>query len=190
MSGWLKKRRIMRRYDLTAEMYDMRYAEEQAAKIKAALRHVRIKEDDWILDVGCGTGILFNYLPDKLNLIVGVDISKKTLLQAKQLAREKRVMNAQPVQADADNLPFGQNVFGKVFIMTVLQNSPDPARTLTEIKRVGTGNAVFVVTGLKSVFRKSTFVKLLRKVKMKKIAFEEENLKCYVEVCTVAYDNK
>ena len=40
MNGWLKKRRVMRRYDLTAEMYDMRYAEEQAAKIRAGLKHV------------------------------------------------------------------------------------------------------------------------------------------------------
>jgi hypothetical protein len=35
MGSWLKKRRVMQRYDLTAEIYEMRYVEEQTAKIEA-----------------------------------------------------------------------------------------------------------------------------------------------------------
>jgi hypothetical protein len=37
MNLWSKKRSVMRRYDLTAQMYDQRYGEEQEAKYKAAL---------------------------------------------------------------------------------------------------------------------------------------------------------
>ena len=149
-----------------------------------------MNNDERVLDVGCGTGILFNYIPDKRNLIVGLDISKKTLLQAKQHAREKNIVNVHLVQADADNIPFGWNVFSKVFAITVLQNSPDPAKTLTEIKRVGMGNAVFVVSGLKSIFRKPALMQLLRKTHLKTVAFEEEDLKCYVAVCTDAAADK
>jgi len=190
MNGWLKKGRVMRRYDLTAEMYDMRYAEEQAAKIRAGLKHVKIEKDERVLDVGCGTGILFNYFLDKRNLIVGLDISKKTLLQAKQHIREKKIVNVHLVQADADNMPFGGNAFSKVFAITVLQNSPDPTKTLTEIKRVGIGNAVFVVSGLKSIFRKPAFIRMLRTTHLKTVAFEENDLKCYVAVCTDADADK
>jgi ubiquinone/menaquinone biosynthesis C-methylase UbiE len=183
MSGWIKKRRIMRRYDLTAEIYDMRYAEEQTNKIKAGLRHVEIREKNRVLDVGCGTGILFDQFRDRSNTVVGVDISKKTLFQALRHAYEKETPNIHLVQADADYLPFKQNTFDNVFAVTILQNSPHPASTLFEIKRVGRCNTIFVITGLKSIFTKSAFMKLLKDVKMTKNALEEENLKCYVAVC-------
>jgi len=60
MGGWKKKRDIMQCYNVTAHIYDMRYAEEQTCKIKAALKHAKIEKYDVVLDVGCGTGILFD----------------------------------------------------------------------------------------------------------------------------------
>ncbi len=128
MSSWQKKRRMMRRYDITAEMYDTRYAEEQAAKIEAALKRVAIESHDRVLDSGCGTGVLFDYIADKAKLIVGVDISRKTLVQAIRHVQRKSLSNVHLVQADMDNLPFGDGVFSKVFSLTVLQNSPEYAR--------------------------------------------------------------
>ena len=56
MNKWSQKRRVMRRYDLTARMYDERYAEEQAAKYRAALKHLDIHGS--VLDVGCGTAAI------------------------------------------------------------------------------------------------------------------------------------
>jgi ubiquinone/menaquinone biosynthesis C-methylase UbiE len=184
MSRWQKKRRMMRRYDITAEMYDTRYAEEQAAKIEAALKRVAIESHDRVLDSGCGTGVLFDYIADKAKLIVGVDISRKTLVQAIRHVQRKSLSNVHLVQADMDNLPFGDGVFSKVFSLTVLQNSPEYTETLAEIKRTGMTEAAFVVTGLKSIFSKSIFERLLTKSQLKIVAFEEEDLKCYVAVCT------
>jgi ubiquinone/menaquinone biosynthesis C-methylase UbiE len=184
MSSWQKKRRMMRRYDITAEMYDKRYAEEQSAKIEAALKRVAIESQDIVLDSGCGTGILLDYISDKAKLIVGVDISRKTLLQAIRHVQRKNLSNVHLVQADMDNLPFGDGVFSKVFSLTVLQNSPAYARTLAEIKRAGITEATFVITGLKSIFSKSIFERLLTKSQLKIAAFETEDLKCYVAVCT------
>jgi ubiquinone/menaquinone biosynthesis C-methylase UbiE len=184
MSSWQKKRRMMRRYDITAEMYDKRYAEEQAAKIEAALKRVAIESHDRVLDSGCGTGVLFDYIADKAKLIVGVDISRKTLMQAIRHVQRKSLSNVHLLQADMDNLPFGDGVFSKVFSLTVLQNSPEYTETLAEIKRTGMTEAAFVVTGLKSIFSKSIFETLLTKSQLKIVAFEEEDLKCYVAVCT------
>jgi ubiquinone/menaquinone biosynthesis C-methylase UbiE len=183
MSSWQKKRRMMRRYDITAEIYDARYAEEQAAKIEAALKRVEIENYDGVLDSGCGTGILFDYAADKAKLIVGIDISKKTLLQAIRHVKRKSLSNVHLIQADMDNLPFGDGVFSRVFSLTVLQNSPEYSETLAEIKRTGTNDAIFVVTGLKSIFSKRVFERLLSKSQLKIVAFEEENLKCYVAIC-------
>ena len=42
LTGWKDKRKIMQSYDVTAEMYDERYAEEQKRKYKKALENVNV----------------------------------------------------------------------------------------------------------------------------------------------------
>jgi malonyl-CoA O-methyltransferase len=180
MSVWHKKRTIMKRYDVTARIYDMRYAEEQAAKIEAALRHVEVKARA-VLDIGCGTGILFSYVADKARMTVGVDVSKKTLLQAKERARD--YSNVHLVCADADNMPLRNDVFDTAFAITLIQNMPRQTETLREIRRVAKDNALIIVTGLKKVFTKRKLEQLLNNAGLKIIAMKDEDLKCYVAVC-------
>lgn len=184
MNSWLKKRRVMQRYDLTAEIYEMRYGDEQTAKIEAALKCMKMEQHEQVLDAGCGTGILLDHIANEVKMFVGVDISKKTLLRAKQRIYDNELSNAYLVQADVDNMPFSNNLFNKVLVLTVLQNSPDPAKTLTEIKRVGKTGTFFVVTGLKRIFGKRAFIRLLNNAKLKAVAFKEKDLKCYVAICT------
>jgi len=182
MDGWRKKRQIMRRYNITAGIYDMRYAEEQTAKIEAALQHVKISKNDRVLDVGCGTGFLFDYVTNKAKVTVGLDISKKSLLEAKQRAKSFRRIDL--ILADAANMPLKDRLFSHVFAFTVIQNVPSPIRTLNEIRRVSKDNAIFVVTGLKKVFSKEAFESMLRKAGLSIVVLEdEEKLKCYVAVC-------
>lgn len=183
MSGWQKKRRVMRRYDLTAEMYDSRYAQEQTTKIIAALKDLP-ESNGHILDAGCGTGLLFNYVANKARLTVGIDISKKTLKIALRRIKDLKISNVFLVQTDVDNMPFDNGVFGRIFSITVLQNSSDPGRTLAEIKRVGKHGVVFVITGLKSIFSEGAFRRLLKNAGMRILAFEDKDLKCYVTICT------
>lgn len=184
MSGWHKKRRVMICYDTTASIYDRRYAEEQAAKVEAALKNVRIGKEWVILDVGCGTGILFDHVADEADGIVGLDFSKKCLLQAKERMRNKKLRNVQLIQADADNMPFHNEVFNTVFAMTILQNTPSPNETLAEIKRVSRNDAPFVVSGLKKIFTKEGFERLLKNSQLNTVMLEDEKLKCFVAVCT------
>jgi ubiquinone/menaquinone biosynthesis C-methylase UbiE len=164
-------------------MYDSRYAEEQTAKIITALKNLT-EPNGHILDAGCGTGLLFNYVADKGRLTVGIDISRKTLMLALRRIRDLKISNVFLVQADVDSMPFDAGVFDRIFSMTVLQNSPKPAETLAEIKRVGKNDVVFVITGLKSIFSKGAFRRLLKNAGMRIVTFEDKNLKCYVAICT------
>jgi len=184
MRGWHKKRRVMICYDTTASIYDKRYAEEQAAKVEAALKNVKIEKEWLILDVGCGTGILFDHVADEADGIVGLDFSKKCLLQAKERIRNRSLRDVQLIQADADNMPFHNEVFNMVFAMTILQNTPSPNETLAEIKRVLRNDALFVITGLKKIFTKEDFERLLKNSQLNTLVLEDEKLKCYVAVCT------
>jgi ubiquinone/menaquinone biosynthesis C-methylase UbiE len=187
MSGWTKKRRLIRRYDLTASIYDMRYAEEQKAKIEAALSKMKLEHSGLVLDVGCGTGILFDYVADRSKMIVGLDLSKNTLVEARAKRITKKRNNVHLVQADADNIPFVDKEFDYVFAITVLQNAPNPKNMLREIRRVAKNEAAFVLTGLKSIFSTPRFRRLLEQAGLIVYECEDKHLKCFVAICRSAY---
>lgn len=179
MNKWRQKRSVMQRYDITADMYNARYAEEQEAKYKAALTNVNVA--DSVLDVGCGTGLLFNHVATQAEAVVGVDVSGKLLFQAREQA--KKFGNVHLVHADADHLPVKGDCFRVVFAFTVLQNMPKPAETLRELKRAAKRGGSIVVSGLKKVFSLEAFGALLQKAGLRAVFCEDDlRLKCYVAV--------
>jgi ubiquinone/menaquinone biosynthesis C-methylase UbiE len=178
--GWKDKRKIMQRYDVTAEMYDERYGQEQAAKYKKALENVDVAGRA-VLDVGCGSGLFFGEVAAQAELLVGIDVSRKLLLKAKKQAFA--FGNVFVLQADADHLPFRDGFFGCVFAFTVLQNMPKPAETLRELKRVVKCGGRVVVTGLKKAFPLTAFMDVVEGSGLKLAAFvDDEAVNCYVAV--------
>ena len=177
MTAWSKKRQMMHRYNSTAEIYDARYEEEQEAKYKAALENV--KPAGTILDVGCGTGLFFKHLTNEAETVVGIDSSKKLLLEARKHARGWR--NIHLVQADADHLPFNEDFFNAIFAFTVLQNMPKPLETLKELGRVAKRDAQVVVTGLKKVFSSDFLREMIEKAGLCPVSIRDDaSLKCYL----------
>ena len=181
MSEWDEKREVMHRYDLTAHIYDMRYAEEQTTKIKIAVESISLDKQCLVLDVGCGTGLLFDYVSNQVESIIGLDISREILLHAKK--RAKKFPNVHLVLADADNIPLKGDISGHVFALTLIQNTPNPLRTLNEIKRIAKENAIIVVNGLRKKFPLKAFKGLLRDAGLDTIDFKNESLKSHVAVC-------
>lgn len=180
MTAWKAKRNIMKRYNITAEMYDERYFEEQNRKYQKALENVDVKGLG-VLDVGCGSGLFFSYATTQTAVVVGMDVSHGLLLKAKE--RAEQFGNVFLVQADADHLPFRENFFGAVFAFTMLQNMPKPADTIAELRRVVETNGRVIVTGLKKAFTLSKFMDILEDSKMQLTVFVDENsLNCYVAV--------
>jgi len=178
---WNKKRKVMRRYDHSASVYDIQYAEEQEAKIKVALKILRPKKGSLVLDVGCGTGLLFPYIAEDADLLVGLDFSK---ILRKARKRAQQFTNVAILQADADFLPFPDNTFDVVFAVTLLQNMPNPLRGLYEIRRVAQSKAAVVATGLKKEFSREEFTQLLKRAKLKdSVVKADEQLKGYVAIC-------
>jgi len=183
MTEWKKKRRTMRHYDQSASLYDAQYYEEQKAKIKTALAELAIKKQSIILDAGCGTGLLFPHVAKKAKLVVGIDVSFSILKEAKK--RAKRQANAAIVRADTDCEPFQNDTFDAAFAITLLQNTPNPHQTLTEMKRVTKQNATIIATGFKKAFSQKEFNQLLRVAGLEIKALRlDENLKEYIATCT------
>lgn len=178
MAAWTEKHRVMQAYDVTAEMYDERYCEEQKRKYQKALENVEI-EGAAVLDVGCGSGLFFQEIASKARLVVGIDLSKRLLLKAKQHAGE----NVFILQADADHLPLLNDFFDAVFSFTVLQNMPKPSETLREMNQVIKPEGKIVLTGLKKAFRLQKFMDLVENSGLKLAAFiDEEAINCYIAV--------
>jgi malonyl-CoA O-methyltransferase len=180
LTTWKDKRKVMQRYDITAEMYDERYADEQKRKYEKALENVNV-EGASVLDVGCGSGLFFQEIATQADIVVGVDVSRKLLLKAKEQAEVFR--NVSVLQADADHLPFKEEFFDAVFAFTVLQNMPKPTKTLSELKRVVKFGGRVVVTGLKKAFPLDQFMDVLENSGLKLAAFiDDEAVNCYVAV--------
>jgi len=181
MSEWSKKREVKKHYDRIARIYDRQYAEEQKIKINAILTRVCRDERDFILDAGCGTGLLFPMVA-KAQFVTGIDISKKLLQKAKQYT--KRFSSVHLICADSDWLPFQDSVFNLVFAITLLQNLPNPKATLEEIKRKSKSQAIIAVTVLKKEFTKEKFTKLLENVQLKILTMKtDDKLKDHIAIC-------
>jgi len=180
--NWKLKREIAEKYNASANIYDILYREEQEAKIKSALKHVQLKNSDLVLDVGCGTGILFRHIKKHIGFLVGLDLSKNLLKKA--LHKAKNSPNITLILADADYMPFISGSFDKVFAVTLLQNIPNIKMTLQEINRVTRKNALIIVTGLKKAFKQEDFLTLLSKAGLKILSLKaSDHLLGYVAVC-------
>ncbi|MDH5634741.1 MAG: methyltransferase domain-containing protein [Candidatus Bathyarchaeota archaeon] len=183
MSEWNRKRRVMRRYDQSAKVYDSQYFDEQEAKIRIAISNLTILRNSMVLDAGCGTGLLFEHVVRKARLIIGADISRGILREAKR--KTKALGNLALVLADADNMPFYDQIFDVVFAITLLQNMPNPLATINEVKRISKSNGTIVATGLKKAFTKEEFVEVLKQAYLKvEILKPDEHMREYITVCT------
>lgn len=184
---WRIKRRVIRHYDRIAPFYNALYGCEQSLKIKKILDSLSFSPSEIILDVGCGTGLLFKHLANPVNAVVGIDISRRILKVAKKLAKGSAPNEVLLVRADADFLPFRSGIFDKIFAITLLQNMPDPSLTLNEMARVAKDDSVIIVTGLKKAFSMPLFLKVLRSAGLSfSLLDDEDRVKCYIAICSKA----
>jgi len=113
--------------------YNKLYREEQLNKIRIIKNNLKLKKQDFLMDVGCGTGIF----AEEFNCVkVGVDPAINLLNQGK---------NALYIQAYAENLQFKDNSFDVVISVTAIHNFKNIKRGLEEIKRVSRKNVVLSI---------------------------------------------
>ncbi|HIH16362.1 MAG TPA: class I SAM-dependent methyltransferase [Candidatus Diapherotrites archaeon] len=99
----------------------------------------------FVLDTGCGEGVLAFLLAHNCRALVAVDLSCPNIQTARRILSEKDVQNVYFVVADAENLPFKDNGFDCVVSSHVLEHLPDFDKGLREIWRVTNSRAVIAV---------------------------------------------
>lgn len=93
-----------------------------------------------ILDAGCGGGVQLSEVI-KFNSAIGIDISKKRLIEAKH-----RVKNAILVNGDIYFLPFKNQIFDISLMLEVIEHLYYPRAALKEIYRVLKSNGYLILT--------------------------------------------
>ena len=122
-------------YNKTAKIYNQRYRDTQFEKYKIMLAGLKLHGK--ILDHGCGTGLLSEFLGR--DDLVGCDNSKKML----------KIRGSGDL-CDVEKLPYKKDEFDFVLSFSVLMNSSNPEKAIKEIKRVLKPNGTFVCTFIRS----------------------------------------
>lgn len=113
-----------------------------------------IEEGMEVLDLGCGSGAYITFIAEAVGekgIVYAIDIEPKMLRQLEnKLSRPENedIRNVEIKIADAYGLPFENDSLDLVLLVTVLQEIPDRAKALREIKRILKPGGFLAVTEL------------------------------------------
>jgi len=116
-----------------------------------------IKAGEKVLDLGCGTGRLYEIFKDKNIDYTGIDFSENLIKIAKEKYGDRFIVG------DILSLPFPDKNFDSIWSIAVLHHIPSDElrkRVLTEIKRIlkPSGRVIITCWKIKSFFRKDIFI--------------------------------
>src|SRR3989344_1015046 len=123
-------------YDDLAKGYTKLYYEEQINKLKIIEKHIKIKPEFKLLDVGAGTGISTVFF--KCDCI-GIEPSKKMI----------RYSKGKVIHGFGENLRFADKSFDIVLCLTAIHNFNDYKKGIQEMKRVLKDDGACIITILK-----------------------------------------
>ncbi len=131
-------------------VYDALFKRFFYPRIRHAVTNMNVAPGSRILDVGVGTGLSLPLYPDH-SKVIGIDLSSEMLRQAQEKVTGKGLTHVTLMEMDAMSLSFADDSFDNVFISHVVSVVPDPARVMSEVRRVcKRGGKVVIVNHFKS----------------------------------------
>lgn len=115
------------------------HGERRRAEVTTLL--LQPKQNERVLDVGCGDGYQISYIADLAGYIVGVDVSIGKLKEAK-----KRLRNVDFIKASSEKLPFQLETFDKVLSLELLEHLRNPSQTINEIDLILKKRGILVLS--------------------------------------------
>lgn len=121
-------------YDRVADVYDTvfdRHAIHADVMLELLRQHVPTTDDDFVIDLACGTGFLTGRLAAEGYSPIGIDFSEPSL----RVLRD-RLPSIPIVTADARRLPLTDDCASAVLCLGSWRHFPDPDSVASEIARV------------------------------------------------------
>lgn len=141
---------IQKVYNNYAVFYDAIFGQLSRTGREDAVKCLRLKSGDKVLEVGVGTGLSFLSFPSYCH-ITGIDLSEKMLRRAHKRIKTHNLSHIAVERMDASSMAFADNSFDAVFAAYFITAVPDPWSVLSEMKRVcRKGGLVIVVNHFKS----------------------------------------
>ena len=141
-------------YNTIYKSYSSLYHREQISKIEK-IKSLLIFENKKVLDLGCGDGILNNFIKEN-NEVYSCDNSENMLFLNKN-------KNKFLVDLNKENLPFEKEFFDYIFCFSVFQDLEN-FKILKEIKRVSKNNCKIVISHIKISKKKKVIESEIKKL--------------------------
>lgn len=125
-----------RYFDRCAHKWDRLCHLDTKDRLEKLIRSFRLKKSSQVLDLGCGTGVLFPFILKSIGekgMLYGVDLSPKMLLEAKRKYKDK---NTILICAPAEKLPFLPETFDYVIAFASFPHFENQIKAVGEISRV------------------------------------------------------
>lgn len=135
-------------FDELAAEWDLMFTAEDLERLSGIVDRMVTREGMDILDLGCGTGILFDLLRRKVGptgSVTGVDFSFQ---MAQRACRNFPLANVNVVDADAISLPFADASYDMAVAFSAFPHFSDQHKAMHEIQRVLKRGAKFHIIHL------------------------------------------
>ena len=117
-------------FDSKAHTWDDNRDPEQIKRIDRLIEAINLIDNEFIIDIGSGTGILLPYF--KNISYIAIDISFNMLKKAQDKYKGKNTF----VQADACTLPFKQATFDRAVLFAVFPHIENKLKALIQVCHV------------------------------------------------------
>jgi len=123
-------------FDLLASEWDLMFTAEDLERLEHIVSKIDVQPDTEIIDLGCGTGVLFDMLRRRVGpggSVTGVDFSLSMALKAH---RNFPFSNVNVVDADVALLPFKESSFDLGVAFGAFAHFSQKESAIAEIHRV------------------------------------------------------
>ena len=128
------------------------------------LKHLNIKSDDVILDIGCGGGININRMTKKAKKVYGVDYSIESVKLSREVNRQEIYDGkVEVLKGNVADLPFEDDTFDIVTAFETVYFWPDIEKSFGEVKRVLKPGGIFLI-GMESNGNDNMVMKISEKL--------------------------
>ena len=137
-------------FDSLADEWDLAFTAEDLERLSHIVEQLHVQESWHVLDLGCGTGVLFDMVRRRVGRhgsVTGVDSSFE---MAEKALRNFPFENVNVVDADAACLPFGDDTFDMGIAFASFPHFTDKEHAIEELHRVLKDGAVFYIIHLES----------------------------------------